>query len=428
VRILLVSTYDLGRQPFGLASPAAWLRAAGHHVTALDLAVDPPSFPEVDRAAFYLPMHTATRLAAPWIERIAKAGVRTACYGLYAPLNADFLRSRGAEAVFGGEFEQDLLDWVNGRSPAASKSIPKLNFLPPDRSTLPAPSRYAQLIVQGEARLAGSTDASRGCKHLCRHCPVVPVYQGAFRVVPVETVLADIRQQVRAGVQHISFGDPDFFNGPTHARRIVTALAAEFPGLTYDATIKVEHLLRHRALLPVLRDTGCLFVTSAFESFDDQVLVQLAKGHTRADALEAIRTLRAEGLGLSPTFIAFTPWTTRDSYRQFLDTLLEQDLAGQTAPMQLALRLLIPAGSLLLGIPAVQSCLQSFDPRGLLWTWRHPDPAMDVLAEEVMGLVLSSNGASRSQTFASVYRHVFEEPLDLTDRATIPYLNEPWYC
>src|SRR5688572_33277631 len=91
-------------------------------------------------------------------------------------------------------------------------------------------------------------------------------------VVPVEVVLEDIDQQVAAGAAHITFGDPDFFNGPTHARKIVEALHREHPSLTYDAIIKVEHLLAHRELLPVLAKTGCLFVTSAVESVDDLVL------------------------------------------------------------------------------------------------------------------------------------------------------------
>jgi len=41
LKIVLISTYELGRQPFGLASPAAWLRADGHQVTCADLARGP---------------------------------------------------------------------------------------------------------------------------------------------------------------------------------------------------------------------------------------------------------------------------------------------------------------------------------------------------------------------------------------------------
>ena len=89
-------------------------------------------------------------------------------------------------------------------------------------------------------------------------------------MVQREVVLADIRQQMAAGAQHITFGDPDFFNGPGHALAIVEALHAEFPAVTYDVTIKIEHLLKHRDALPVLARTGCLFITSAVESLDDR--------------------------------------------------------------------------------------------------------------------------------------------------------------
>ena len=181
----------------------------------------------------------------------------------------------------------------------------------PERAGLPSLSSYAHLKMPGEKhRTVGYTEASRGCKHLCRHCPVVPVYNGHFRVVQPEVVLEDIRRQVAGGAQHITFGDPDFFNGPRHAIEIVTAIHREHPRLSYDVTIKIEHLLKHSALLPTLRDTGCLFVTSAVESVDDAILTRLDKGHTRADFIQVVRNFRAIGLALSPTFVAFTPWTT----------------------------------------------------------------------------------------------------------------------
>src|SRR5205085_4754265 len=132
-----------------------------------------------------------------------------------------------------------------------------------DRGGLPELARYGKLrLADGSERLAGYTEASRGCRHRCRHCPIVPVYDGVFRVVQPEIVLADIRQQVAAGAQHITFGDPDFLNGPAHARKIVEAFHREFPLITYDATIKVEHLLQNADMLPLLRSPGCIFVTT----------------------------------------------------------------------------------------------------------------------------------------------------------------------
>ena len=139
--------------------------------------------------------------------------------------------------------------------PRAESPEPALSSSSPIASALPPLTRYAALqMPDGTRRVVGSTDATRGCKHLCRHCPIVPVYRGPFRAVPLDVVMEDIRAQVAAGAQHITFGDPDFFNGPTHARRLVERLAAEFPALTYDVTIKIEHLLQHADMLPLLRD------------------------------------------------------------------------------------------------------------------------------------------------------------------------------
>ena len=109
-------------------------------------------------------------------------------------------------------------------------SLARQKFIVPERAGLPALARYAHVVMpDGSERVAGYTEASRGCKHLCRHCPIVPVYNGAFRIVERDVVLEDIRQQVAAGAQHITFGDPDFFNGPAHAMAIVEAMHREFP-------------------------------------------------------------------------------------------------------------------------------------------------------------------------------------------------------
>jgi hypothetical protein len=439
VRVLLISTYELGRQPFGLASPAAWLRAEGHEVTVADLACRPLPVPAVEQAelvAFFLPMHTATRLFLRLMDRVKATNprARLCAYGLYAPLNAALLGRAGIETIIGGEFEQGLVNWARGDAQTGPEvSLARQRFLVPDRTGLPPLAAYAQMVTNGATHRVGYTEASRGCKHLCRHCPVVPVYQGQFRIVQQDVVLADIRQQVAAGAEHITFGDPDFLNGPGHAIPIVEALHREWPALTYDATIKVEHLLRHRELLPVLKQTGCLFVTSAVESLDDAVLEKLAKGHTRADFTEALSQMRAVGLAMSPTFIPFTPWTTRESYREFLRALLELDLAGEVAPIQLAIRLLIPEGSLMLDLPDVRAMIEPFDPRGLCYPWRNRDREMDRLSAAIQETIKREERLKTSRL--EIFRKIWDlsqtgsfPDLPLAARATIPYLTEPWYC
>ena len=436
--MVLVSTYDLGRQPFGLASPTAWLRRAGFEVTAVDLSRDqlsPATVAGATLVAFYLPMHTATRLALPVIERVRalNPSATIAAYGLYAPLNEHLLREHGVAVVLGPEAEADL---VAVAAPPhlrtfAPPYLEKLKFIQPDRAGLPALDRYASLQMPDRStKVVGATDATRGCRHRCRHCPIVPVYDGQFRVVPVEVVLADIRAQVEAGAAHITFGDPDFFNGPSHARRIVEALHAEFPLLTYDAIIKVEHLLAHRELLSTLAGTGCLFITSAVESVDDEILEKLEKGHTRADFITAAALCRAEGLTLVPTFVAFTPWTTLDGYRDLLDVVDDLGLTGHVPPVQWGIRLLVTWQSRLLELPDIQSVIGPFDQKTLTFPWRHVDPRVDDLQQQVMKLVGVRINHSRPEIVSAI-RRLTSHPRTLAPphpRTEVPYLNEPWYC
>ena len=454
-RVLLVSTYDLGRQPFGLASPAAWLRRAGHEVACVDVTRSKLSEDAIRAAqivAFYLPMHTATRLALPLMDRVRALNppAHICAYGLYAPLNAGVLRKHGVETVLGPEFEPALLDLASsfrlkaeatvataGRraSGEAVDPLPRVKFITPDRSDLPSLARYASLQVGNERRTVGYTEATRGCKHRCRHCPIVPVYDGRFRAVAADVVLADIRAQVAAGAQHITFGDPDFFNGPSHALHIVEALAREFPGISYDVTIKVEHLKQQAAALPRLRDTGCAFVTSAVESFDDEVLARIEKGHTHADFVGVVEHCRSIGLALSPTFVAFTPWTTLDGYAAMLREIDRLGLVPAVAPIQYAIRLLIPQASRMLELPDVRARIASFDARSLTHVWRHADPRVDALQQEIERFVGTRLNAPREEIFARVWEMAHAAAgaaapprTPLVARAAIPYLNEPWYC
>ena len=453
VNIVLISTYELGRQPFGLASPAAWLRKRGHIVVLLDLArqsLDEAAIADAQLIAIYLPMHTATRLAAQLIPQLRKHNPRAhlCCYGLYAPMNAEYLRAFGVSTVLGGEFEEGLVQLAerlatDGNSIAQSSdsmiSMARLQFEVPDRSGMPPMEKYAHLIVPGDGyRIVGSTEASRGCKHLCRHCPIVPVYKGVFRIVGRDIVLEDIRRQVAAGAQHITFGDPDFFNGIRHAMELVEAFHREFPAVTYDVTIKIEHLLKYEHHLPTLRDTGCLFIISAVESVDDAVLGFLGKGHTREDFLRVIRTFRELGMTLHPTFVPFTPWTTVDGYLDLLRVIAEQGVIENVAPVQLGIRLLIPQGSRMLELEEVRRLVGPFDPQSLAYPWKNTDPRLDALSETVQQIAAAAERQkeSRPATFARIWKAAHAAAglpapqLNLSARSqvSVPFLSEPWYC
>jgi radical SAM superfamily enzyme YgiQ (UPF0313 family) len=433
----------------------AFLERAGFAPDALDIAVEPFDEAKIARARFIgisVPMHTALRLGVRVAERVREMNpAAVICfYGLYAALNAAYLLEHGADFCIGGECETPLVNLVEaleaGRAGAVEGVIqrggearPYLSRLPfalPVRSALPPLEKYARLEHNGDRRVAGYVEASRGCLHLCTHCPIPPVYGGRFFVVPQEVVLEDIRRQVAAGAAHITFGDPDFLNGPGHALKVVRAMHAEFPTLTFDFTAKVEHILERRALFPEFGGLGCLFMISAVESLSETVLTILEKHHTRADVAEALRIVRDAGIAYRPTWVAFTPWTTLEDYLEVLEFVEEHGLIDHVDPVQYAIRLLIPPGSYLLDRPAMKPYLGHLDQASFSYRWTHPDPRMDRLHKEVSKLVETDTeaGEDPSATFYRIWaladsRRTAElfSPLP-RDRVRAPRLSEPWFC
>jgi radical SAM superfamily enzyme YgiQ (UPF0313 family) len=450
MKVVLINPYELGRQPFGLAEPAAWLTRAGCEVVCLDLTLEKLERSTLETAglvAVYVPMHTATRIAVEALPRIREfAPQASLCvYGLYAPMNADLFRSLGVKTILGGEAEPGLVSLVerlragNGHTRnEATVNLDKIEFLPPLRSGLPPLTRYASLILPDNTRkTVGFGETTRGCKYFCRHCPIVPVYQGTFRVIPADIVLDDLRSQIRQGAQHISFGDPDFLNGPGHALRIVRALHAEYPEITYDATIKIEHIVNYPGEIRLLKETGCLFILSAVEAVDDAILTYLDKGHTRADFVTALASLRETGIDLLPTFVAFTPWTTLAGYRELLQHIIDLQLIESVAPVQLSIRLLIPQGSWLLRLDTLSDSLAGFDQATLGYRWSNPDPRVDKLQREVQSWVsiADQKGMTRQEIFQGIVDLAWQAsglPAPaLPENAggkPVPHLSENWYC
>ncbi len=306
----------------------------------------------------------------------------------------------------------------------------------PDRTGLLPLERYATLErPDGTRGTAGYTEASRGCRHLCRHCPIVPVYDGQFRVVQPEVVLADVAGQVAAGARHITFGDPDFFNGPTHAMRIVHALHDAHPGVSYDVTIKVEHLLQHRDLLPALAATGCAFVTSAVESVDDDVLERLAKGTHAPGFRRGRRPVSRRRVDADADVRRVPPVddarallrSRRDPGRARPHRSRRADPARDPAPHS--------QGSRLLDLEEVRALAGPFDAATLTYRWVHRDPRVDALQRAISNLVgvrLTGDRRALFEEIAAMAHDAAGRPRPSArparDRATVPYLNEPWYC
>ncbi|MDQ4043849.1 MAG: CUAEP/CCAEP-tail radical SAM protein [Chloroflexota bacterium] len=458
--VLLVSCYELGHQPLALAIAAASLRAEGFDPAVVDLAVEELSDDGLARArlvAVSVPMHTAMRIGQGVLNRIRVTSPETPVvfYGLYAVLNADHLFEAGATAVIGGEFDAPLRqiaamlasggDLVTAAIPGVmtsdnrSPDPPARSAFPtPDRAGLPVLRSYAGLEREGTIVPAGYVEATRGCHHTCTHCPITPVYGGRLVVVPRDRVLDDIAQQVKMGSQHITFGDPDFFNGPAHSLRILREMRERWPGLTFDATIKIEHLIEHRQRLPELAELGCQFIVSAVESLNEEALRRMRKGHDAAMVADAIALLDEIGVPMRPSLLPFSPWETLESYLDLLHFMAGQGMIRNIDPVHWSIRLLIPPGSAVLDDPDTAAWVGPLDPEALTYEWTHLDPRMEALQREVARLAETGDACQQdpAETFEAIWHAAHRTagidppklPVTTGHRPRSPRLTESWFC
>ena len=448
-----------------MASAKAFLERAGFRPVGHDLALEPlegfedrSAADPPDLVAIAVPMHTALHIGVRAAQAIRRRwpAVHVCFYGLYAILNAAWLLEHVADSVIGGEVEGPLVELClaldEGRPPEtvdgvglagrpARPHLARLAFPPPSREGLAPLERYAQLVWRDARYPAAAIEASRGCLHHCRHCPIPPVYGGRFFVVPRDVVLADAERLARSGARHLTFADPDFFNGPGHSLALVRELHARLPGVTFDATTKVENVLRHRDKLDELADSGCVFLVSAVESLSDVVLGHLDKGHTRDDVFAALAAVRAAGIEWRPTLVPFTPWATLEDYLELLDWIDAEGLVDNVDPVQLSIRLLVPPGSLLEETEAMRVHLRRFAPERFTHEWVHPDERMDRLYERVTDILRNdaATGTAASATFTRIDAAaqaargfaISAAPtrfLPARAAAAPPRLTEPWFC
>ena len=119
-----------------------------------------------------------------------------------------------------------------------------------------------------------------------------------------------------------------------------------------------------------------------------------------------------------------------------LKRLVNLGLVESVAPIQLAIRLLIPQGSYLLHLPGFRDLIDAFDPDLLGYPWRHRDPRVDALQTAVQEFVERSegDGLARRDVFSRVWTMAHDAlQVSIPELPTslgrpIPRHSEPWYC
>jgi radical SAM superfamily enzyme YgiQ (UPF0313 family) len=214
---------------------------------------------------------------------------------------------------------------------------------------------------------------------------------------------------------------------------------ARFPGLTFDFTARVRHILDNRDLLPEFARCGARFAVSAVESLNGRVLRILDKGHTPQEAREAVGVLQEQGIPMRPSLLPFNPWSTLEDYEELLDWVEEEDLVLNVDPVQLSIRLLVPPGSLLAEHREMTPYLGELDQGRLCYNWTHPDSRMDRLHLKVAAIV--EDGARSDEDpyrtyirIRSAYNAVAGRPPSPTRTIPAreadgpPRLTENWFC
>ena len=428
MKILLLSFYNLGKQPKIIGELYNKLNIEGTEINVFDYSINEYDLDikSYDAIGIFASMHTATVLATEYLkDKTLPDKVFT--FGLYAKVLSDSdTRITYLENLDGSDLEIYL--GVNANSNFTIK-----NSIP-DRSPFPEISNYTHLVKGKNKLFTGSVETTYGCKHSCTHCPVPMQFNGRFKTFSEEKILIDISNQIESGAQHISFDDADFFNGPKYSLKILEKLTKKFPSITYDATIKVEHIIKYQDYFKELTNLNMLFITSAFETTNNRVLKILEKNHTYKDLEQSISISKQYNIDIRPTWMPFTPWTNLVDLINIVTLIEHYELRETVDPIQLTIKLLVPKGSLMLKRPEFKQYIGEYDQDSFTYLWNYENSKVGNLQALLFSYVAENYGIDEKEQYL--------ELIDIIQSFTntdiiynkmykyheVPKLSETWFC
>ena len=428
MKILLTSFYDLGKQPKIIAEIVDRYNSAEIDFDFFDFSVEDQNIDleNYDVLGIYAPMHTATILSIEYIKD-KKLPNKMFTFGLYGSVLEDF----NSSIRYIKDIESDELALFLEINDDHQFSL-KNNI--PNRQIFPDISNYAHLVDGSNNLIAGSVETTYGCKHSCTHCPVPISFNGTFKTYSLEKIVSDVENQVNQGAKHISFNDPDFFNGPIHALKILESLNEKFPSITYDSTIKVEHILKYKKYFKELSSLNMVFVISAFETTNDLVLSILEKNHTSNDLNNSIEISQDFGIDIRPTWMPFSPWTELNDLSNIVKLIEKYELRETVDPIQLTIKLLIPKHSLIIKKPEINKYLGNYEKNSLSFKWEYENNDVEKLQSSLFDFILNNSELNEHKQYLGMV-NIIEKYTDtklLTnssyDFKNVPKLSETWFC
>ena len=428
MKILLLSFYDLGKQPKIISELHKKLDNGSNQIDVVDYSIEEKNLTldNYDVLGIYASMHTASVLAEQYL-RDRKLPNKLFVFGLYANVFSEMFSNFQSIHSFDSDELESLLEVQLNPNYSFKHSVP-------DRTILPSITDYSHIVDGSNNLIAGSVETTYGCKHECTHCPVPIEFKGMFKTFGTEKIITDVTNQVEEGAKHISFNDPDFFNGPKHALKILQLLNEKHPSITYDSTIKVEHILKYPDYFQELKNLNMLFVISAFETTNDHVLNILQKNHSFNDLNKAVELSLENKIDIRPTWMPFSPWTEQNDLISIIKLIENYKLRETVDPIQLTIKLLVPKNSLILKRPEMKEYLLDYDPSSFSYAWKYKFPNIDNIQNELFTYVLqheSENEYTQYLGLVDILESHTNETLLISEKYSqriVPKLSETWFC
>ena len=428
MKILLLSFYDLGKQPKIISELYKKLDNGSNQIDVVDYSIEEKNLTldNYDVLGIYASMHTASVLAEQYL-RDRKLPNKLFVFGLYANVFSEMFSNFQSIHSFDSDELESLLEVQLNPNYSFKHSVP-------DRTILPSITDYSHIVDGSNNLIAGSVETTYGCKHECTHCPVPIEFKGMFKTFGTEKIITDVTNQVEEGAKHISFNDPDFFNGPKHALKILQLLNEKHPSITYDSTIKVEHILKYPDYFQELKNLNMLFVISAFETTNDHVLNILQKNHSFNDLNKAVELSLENNIDIRPTWMPFSPWTEQNDLISIIKLIENYKLRETVDPIQLTIKLLVPKNSLILKRPEMKEYLLDYDPASFSYAWQYKFPNIDNIQNELFTYVLqheSENEYTQYLGLVDILESHTNETLLNSEKYSqriVPKLSETWFC
>ena len=428
MKILLLSFYDLGKQPKIISELYEKLDNGSNQIDIVDYSIEEKdlTLDNYDVLGIYASMHTASVLAEQYL-RDRKLPNKLFVFGLYANVFSEMFSDFQSIHSFDSDELESLLQVQLNPNYSFKHTVP-------DRTILPSITDYSHIVDGSNNLIAGSVETTYGCKHECTHCPVPIEFKGIFKTFGTEKIITDVTNQVEEGAKHISFNDPDFFNGPKHALKILQLLNEKHPSITYDSTIKVEHILKYPDYFQELKNLNMLFVISAFETTNDHVLNILQKNHSSNDLNKAVELSLENNIDIRPTWMPFSPWTEQNDLISIIKLIENYKLRETVDPIQLTIKLLIPKNSLILKRPEMEEYLLNYDPASFSYAWKYKFPTIDNIQNELFTYVLQHESENEYTQYLGLVdileSHTGETLLnpEKYNQRIVPKLSETWFC